>query len=362
MKVLIGISHPKQVYMFKNLIYSLKQNNHSVFVVVTEKEITCELLKKMNIKFQKIGENKKNILSKIFQIFILTYKTFVISIAFNPDIYISQALPHFAYSSFLLRKKYIIFEDTENSRWLQKIVNPFAKSIITPKCFQNNLGPKQIKINGSFELAYLSMNSFKPDVKILKKAGINKDEKYAIIRFVDWKAHHDIGHSGLSLSNKIKAVKEFSKFGKVFISSEAKLPKELKKYEIKISPDKIHQLLYFADLVYGESATMAAESAVLGTPAIYLDNEGRGYTDELENKYGLVFNFSESENDQILSIEKGKEILNGTYLKNEWKIRRIKMLRERVDVNNFMIWFIENYPYSHGIIKKNPEYLNKFTF
>jgi hypothetical protein len=360
MKVLIGISHPKQVYMFKNLIYSLKQNNHSVFVVVTEKEITCELLKKMNIKFQKIGENKKNILSKIFQIFILTYKTFVISIAFNPDIYISQALPHFAYSSFLLRKKYIIFEDTENSRWLQKIVNPFAKSIITPKCFQNNLGPKQIKINGSFELAYLSMNSFKPDVKILKKAGINKDEKYAIIRFVDWKAHHDIGHSGLSLSNKIKAVKEFSKFGKVFISSEAKLPKELKKYEIKISPDKIHQLLYFADLVYGESATMAAESAVLGTPSIYLDNEGRGYTDELERRFGLLFNFSESKEEQDTSIKKGIEILSIKGIKKKWKEKQEKMLKEKINLTDFITWFIENFPNSHQIMKNNPNYQKKF--
>ena len=48
-----------------------------------------------------------------------------------------------------------------------------------------------------------------------------------------------------------------------------------------------------ASLLYGESATMASEAAVLGVPAIYLDNTGRCYTREEEEKYGLVFNFTE---------------------------------------------------------------------
>ena len=50
---------------------------------------------------------------------------------------------------------------------------------------------------------------------------------------------------------------------------------------------------------------MASEFACLGTPAIYLDNDGRGYTDELEEKYEMVFNFSESNEDQIKSMQKG---------------------------------------------------------
>ena len=40
----------------------------------------------------------------------------------------------------------------------------------------------------------------------------------------------------------------------------------------------------------GESATMASECAVLGVPAIYAAETGRGYTDEQEYKYGLVKN------------------------------------------------------------------------
>ena len=40
----------------------------------------------------------------------------------------------------------------------------------------------------------------------------------------------------------------------------------------------------------GESATMASECAVLGVPAIYAAQTGRGYTNEQESRYGLVTN------------------------------------------------------------------------
>ncbi len=33
-----------------------------------------------------------------------------------------------------------------------------------------------------------------PDVVAWKKAGLNKKQKYVIIRLVAWKAHHDKGH------------------------------------------------------------------------------------------------------------------------------------------------------------------------
>ena len=73
---------------------------------------------------------------------------------------------------------------------------------------------------------------------------------------------------------------ELLKFGKVIISSEIKLPKEIELYKVNIKPSEMHNLMYYANLVYGESATMAAEAAYLGTPSIYIDNVGRGYTDE----------------------------------------------------------------------------------
>jgi len=91
----------------------------------------------------------------------------------------------------------------------------------------------------------------------------------------------------------------------------------------------MHDALYYADLLYGESSTMASECACLGTPAIFVDDVGRGYTDEEDEKYGLVFNFSESKEDQEKSIEKAIEILNTPGIKEEWQKRTEMMLSEK---------------------------------
>ena len=80
------------------------------------------------------------------------------------------------------------------------------------------------------ELAYLHPNRFTPDKTVLGELGVGENDKYVLLRFVSWNATHDAGHKGMSYENKLKAVEAFSKYAKVFISSEKELPDELKKY------------------------------------------------------------------------------------------------------------------------------------
>jgi uncharacterized protein len=358
MKVLIGISHPKQVYMFKNLIFELESNGHKYSVVVNDKEITSKLLEAFEIKFTKIGKNKVGILNKVIQLITLTIKTIIISFKFRPDIYIGQAIPHLGFSSFIMRKPFLIFEDTESSKYLQKIVNPFADIIITPNSYREK-DSKKICIDGGFELAYLHPKNFIPDKKVLKLLGITQGEKFVVMRFVSWNANHDVGHQGLSEENKIKAVQDFSKKANVYISSEEKLPSELEEYKFSLEPHLMHHVLYYCSLVYGESASMAAEAAYLGTPAIYLDNVGRGYTDDLEKKHKLVYNFTECEDDQKKSIKKGVEILDRIE-EQVFKDRRKSLLDSSINVEKFMYWFVTNFPDSYSAMKKDSNFQYKF--
>lgn len=344
--------------MFKNLIYTLEQAGHKYFVVVNEKEITSLLLKAFDIKFKKVGTNKQGIISKLLQLFQLTFKTILAAYRFKPDIYIGQAIPHLAFTSLLFRKPFIIFEDTESSVYLQKITNPFASAIVTPSSYYKTTN-KQLKINGGFELAYLHKKHFLPNPSVLSSLGVTKDDKYIIIRFVSWNANHDMGHAGITDENKIKAVKEFSALAKVFISSEASIPKELQQYSFSLPPNQMHDAIYYSSMVYGESATMAAEAAYLGTPAIYLDNVGRGYTDALERDYKLIYTFSESCTDQIKSIKKGVDILTN-HNSRIWQDRHQLLINNSIDVSSFMYWFVTNFPESQKIIKSNPDYQNMF--
>ena len=254
-----------------------------------------------------------------------------------------------------LRKPYIAFEDTESGQKARFFFMPFTSNILTPKCFQKDLGKKQIHFNGYMELSYLHPNYFKPGSSVLHFLNVKSNEKYIIMRFVSWDAYHDVGQSGLSLEMKRKAVKELSKYAKVFISSEGELPEDLKQYQIKTSPERMHDALAFATLYIGEGATMASECAMLGTPAIYVNSLTAGTLEEQE-RYGLLFGFRDSEG----VLEKALELLNTPNLNQEWQCRRQRMLSDKIDVAAFMVWFVGNYPDSVKIMKENPDYQLRF--
>ena len=153
----------------------------------------------------------------------------------------------------------------------------------------------------------------------------------------------------LRLPNKIigKYVKTFYvedplEYGRVFIIPEREVIKKLENHKMSIPPEKIHDLLYYATMYVGEGATMASESAILGTPAIYVNTLRLGYLDELEKKYDLVYNFN-TKNAQEYAIKKAIELLQDINLKNKWRRKRDKLLKESVDVTAWMTTFIENY-------------------
>ena len=118
--------------------------------------------------------------------------------------------------------------------------------------------------------------------------------------------------------------------------------------------------MYYATLLYGESATMASECAVLGTHAIFSDFAGRGYTDEEEEKYELVFNFKLDKKNQRESLEKAVELLENINLKNIGEKKRKKLLEDKIDVTAFMVWFVENYPESFREAQENSKVWGRF--
>jgi len=107
---------------------------------------------------------------------------------------------------------------------------------------------------------------------------------------------------------------------------------------------------------------MSAEAGVLGTPYVrFNDFVGRiSYLEELENKYELGYGIKTR--DKELLFSKVTELLSVPNLKEEWKIKRLKMLSEKIDMTDFMVWVFENYPKSNEILKKDPNYQLKFSY
>lgn len=357
MNILIDLGHPAHVHLFRNFALEMIKKNHNVLCTCRNKEFEINLLEHYNLPYIFLGKKYNSKIGKIWNLLEFDLKEIAIAKRFKPDVFLSHGSHYAAHASFVLRKPHISFEDTFNFEqiWLYK---SFTDTILTSDYDHPLKSKKLIQYSGYHELAYLHPNWFNSDNSILKELGVAEGEKYVIMRFVSWKASHDIGHKGMSNENKLFAVKELEKHGKVFISSESELPKELESYRITLAPHKIHHAMAHASLVFGESATMVAEGAVLGVPGIYLDNTGRLYTKEMEEKYDMVYNFTESEKDQKNSILKAVEILKND--ETVWKVRHQKMISEKIDVTNLLVWFVENYPKSYDKMKQDPDYQHKF--
>ena len=309
-----------------------------------EKDMTVPLLNSYKLSHFNLGHCGTNFSTLAREFLFRTIKLTRLVHKEQPDIMTAISGTFIAPAGRLARKPVVIFSDTEHAAISNSISYPLSHHLVFPTCYRKPLKWKKVTYyNGYHELAYLHPNYFYPDPAVLKLLDVKENEKFTIMRFVSWESGHDIGHPGLSMSIKRKAVNMFSQYGRVFISSEKELPPDLKEYQLPVPYLKMHDALYYATLLYGESATMASEGSILGTPAIYIDNNGRGYTDEMEKVYGTVFNFSEKYEDQEKSIQKGIEILKNENVKSIWRNKSKKIIDDKIDVTKFIVNFIENY-------------------
>jgi predicted glycosyltransferase len=340
MRIVVDVNHPGHVHFFKNFIWEMEKKGHDVLITATEKDVAFKLLDNYYLDYINLGSYGNSLIQKLINIPIIDLKMYMAVKSFKPDVFLGLGSVRAAHVSFLIRKKCILFEDTEHSTEQISLYLPFIDHVYTPSCFTGSLGKKQIRYNGYHELAYLHPNYFTPNPEVLSELELAEGDQFVVLRFVSWDASHDIGHHGIQ--NKIKFVKELEKYGRVLITSEGDMDTELEKYKITVSPEKLHNLLYYASLYIGEGATTASECAVLGTHAIYVNTLRLGYTDEEENRYGLVYNFSDPVNMEKLAFDKALVLLKNPSLKEEGKKKREKLLKNKIDVTKFLVKLIEN--------------------
>jgi len=359
MKILFYLAHPAHFHLFKNSIKLLNQKGHKVLITIKSKDVLSKLLEEEGISFINIAEKerKDNKLSILIGVIKRNIKHLLLCLRYRPDFFISSSAEYSPLSRILNIKYINVFEDDlilfkNYSRFL----GPFVNIMICPNpCNNGKLNKKTIKYSGNQELAYLRPEHFYPDYSKVENY-FSTNSKNFIIRFAKLAAWHDEGKTGLTTEITKRIISLLKEYGNVFITSEKELSEEFQKYRIPIKSSDMHQVLYYADLFIGDSQTMTAEAAVLGTPALrFNDFVGKlGYLEELEYKYNLTYGFKTNESDKL--YEKIKELLNIPDLKKTWEIRRNEMLKQTIDLSKMLVWFIENYPLSIKIIKENPDY------
>jgi predicted glycosyltransferase len=369
MKIVVDINHPAHVHYFKNFIWEMERRGHEVLITATEKDVALKLLDNYGFDYINMGSYGNSLVKKLMNISVMNLKMYKALKSFKPDIFVGFGSIRAAHVSKLMRKTSITLEDTEHSKWENRLYLPFTDAVLTPSCFQGDLGKKHIRYNGYTELAHLHPNYFTPNPAVLDEIGLSKDDNIFLIRFAAFNASHDTKSEKLKKEYVLPLIKKLEKKGKIIISSEIKLDKDLTKYQYNLSPEKYHDVLYYSKMYVGESSTSAEEAAILGTPSLNFERivikgetysfaEFSGILDELQNKYGLVHCFH---NEGILLRKIDKLLEKGIEkTKKEWKEKREKMLKDKIDVTAFMVWFIENYPESFREMKENPEIQRRF--
>ncbi|SNR70196.1 hypothetical protein SAMN06266787_11226 [Halorubrum ezzemoulense] len=268
------------------------------------------------------------------------YRTINIARSYDPDIILSVASPPAAHAAKVVGCPNIVFNDSEPAHLASKLTHPFADRICTPANFDVDLGEKQDRYDGYHELAYLHPDRFDPDPDALRDHDIEPDEPYSVLRFVSWGAHHDVGQHGFSLEAKQKLVSVLSNQGDVYITSESTLPDEFEEYRLPIPPDRIHDLLYYANLYVGDSQTMATEAAILGTPAVrsnsFAGEDDMGNFIELEREYRLLY----SRTDETETIKIVRALIDDSDAQDRWQLKRESLIDNKIDVTEYMLELI----------------------
>lgn len=359
MNILFDIGHPAHVHLFRNVYHNLVKDGHVVYVTTKNIPSVFRLLEIYGIPYVSFGSKHDSLLMKAFDQF--RYDARLWWMAWSKHINVGVHGITVAHISKLSPMKSILPDDDDDEvePIFSKYGHPFADTILSP------VGTHRESKNAIFyhsyhELAYLHPNEFQPDPTVLHDAGVNEGDPYFILRFNAFKAHHDVGVVGLTIENKRRLVQYLSSKGRVFITTERNIDDEFKPYQLKVSPEKAHSLMYYATMLVGDSQTMTSEAAVLGTPAIKCNSfAGRlSVPNELEQRYGLCYSFLPNEAESF--FDKIQELISMKGLKKEWQLRRQKMLSEKIDYAQFLTWFIENYPESRETMKENPDYQWRF--
>jgi predicted glycosyltransferase len=207
------------------------------------------------------------------------------------------------------------------------------------------LNKKKISYDGYKALIYLHPYVFTPSRE--KIDVMYKNTRFYMIRCTGFGATHDIGRKGIDNEVLEMVIELLKGKGEIIISSERELPDRFKKYKYNGKKSDIYHYMAFADIFIGDSVTMCAEAALLGTPVVEYDDYWFEMEQmlELQYKYKLINLFQPP--DHLMMLEKIDEIIDTSEYKYLIKERRDRLLEEKIDVNSFFIWVMENYPRSY---------------
>lgn len=324
------------------MILELQRRGHETCIIARHKDVTTRLLDRFGIPYEAVGRaGSKSRFGLASELIRRDLALMRVARTFRPDLIVTRS-PAGAQVGRLLGIRSVFDTDDGRAAGMHfTAAATFAHVITTPDCMTEDYGRRHVRYPGYKQTAYLHPNHFRPDASVREALGVRADERYFIVRFVAMSASHDFGEQGLPAQAKRALIAKLQAKGRVFLSSESELPQDLAALRFPLPPDSLHDALAFADLLVGDSQTMAAEAAVLGTPSLRISSwTGRlAYLDELERRYGLTFAYRPDQVNELLShLDRW---LAEPDLRASLAERHRQLLAEKTDVAQWFVAFLE---------------------
>jgi predicted glycosyltransferase len=334
MKAAVTIQHPAHVHFYRPVIDALVAHGHDVAVFAREKDVALDLLDAYSIPHRVLARSAGSLpgLAAVQVAYELRLVRAVRRL--DPDVVTAIGGMAAAHVSAVTGARSVVFTDTEVPS--NRLVTPFADAICTPRNFDGDLGDGHVRYDGFHELAYLHPARFDPDPDVLRAHGVDPQSRFTVVRFSDMAAHHDVGETGLPPTARRDLVATLADHGSVFASVENGDPPDGCR-DVPVPVHEIHHLLAFADAFVTDSATMATEAGVLGTPTVrtnsYVGDDDLGNFVELD-RYGLVYSTPDPEDALALVAEL---VADPEQAARTWRDRRAEFLADKIDVARFAV-------------------------
>ncbi len=350
LRYLIDILHPAHVHFFHHFIRGCEGSGHQVLITVRRKGLATDLLDGYGHPYLTLAAPRGKRVDLVWELLLGNMALSEIARGFRPHALLGVTGISIASVGKRLGIPAYVFCDTEGASVSNWLTFPRATEVITPRSFAKKVRGNHVTYPGYHELAYLHPRRFTPDPGIRGALGLAEGEGFSLVRFVSWGASYDFFRRGFTPEGKGRLVESLLRRRRVFVSSEGGLPRGMETLRLPVPPILIHHVLAAADLLVGESATMASEAAVLGVPSVLCSPVERGFTDEEERRYGLVMN-TRREPEAILAAEEILDRPDRDAARGEWAERRGRLLAENVDVTG---WIFEHLKVASGEPEPSP--------
>ncbi|UCH88765.1 MAG: DUF354 domain-containing protein [Thermoplasmata archaeon] len=351
MRIVFDVLHPAHLNFFKNAMAELEKQDIIIDIIYRRRgQIKAVLAAELpHKKCQEVGRHYKTLAGTSVALLKREYNImkFLRSQEFNLTMGVAGF--YVGFPAKVLGKPAITFTDDWEYKTTFYLSKYCANYLVIPSLIPAG-GKKILKYRGYKELAYLHPRYYKPSTKVVKSAGL-KPGKYVFLRLV---SAVSLNYLKIATGNLKQLFSEIESAGYEIVLSPEDL-QQAREYKESCTilespvPD-LHSWLANAALTVTFGDTISRESALLGTPAIYLG--GRD----------MVVNNELIEMGCLKKLDNSKEILAAikASLESDDKRRTKKMVQKAYENNTWLDTTQVILDICRGVLEDNRELINKY--